>query len=157
MKRLLSRLAVVLLCASNVASQSPTVPQTDQEKVRAAEQEWLLAYYRLDTGALQASESADFTLLTPSGMVTREAQLNGLRSRASSETLASPPAVFTVTGQSIRVYGNVALVSDKCAVTGGAPRSITSPGTYWQTEVWHNESGKWKIVHIHISLVEHGM
>ncbi|MBV9248235.1 MAG: nuclear transport factor 2 family protein [Acetobacteraceae bacterium] len=147
------------LLVARADAQSPATPATQtpaEQALQAAEQKWLDAYYRLDATALAANETTDFTMITPSMSVDRASQLASLRNPPSRGPLA-PTTSYTIARQQIRVYGDVATIADVCTVgsTGGA--LITSSGTYWQTEVWHFEAGTWKIAHIHISMVMHGM
>jgi ketosteroid isomerase-like protein len=154
------RLSLVcgLLITTNACHTRPysLPPITNaQEEVRIAEQKWLEAYYRLDVKTLAASETEDFILVLPAMVVPRGAQLgsNGL----SSNTPPAVPAPFALTRQTIRVYGDLAVVIDVCTVSQGGGQPVTSAGTYWQTESWHREGGTWKISLMHISSVQHGM
>lgn len=76
---------------------------------------------------------------------------------ACSRRAPKNPPVFELNNQTIRVYGDVGIISDISTVTGSSDSRIISPGRYWQTEVWRKEGKVWKLVHVHISPVEHGM
>lgn len=129
------------------------------ERVRAAEREWLDAYYRVDMKALDTLESDDFTLIVPPGILTKPQQLSAMQtyvSRAGGAS-ASAPQLYALSDQTIRIYGDAALVTDTCVVPENNASPLTSAGRYWQTEVWRNEGGNWKIVHMHVSPHMHGM
>jgi len=141
--------------SAKLATQKPK-PTAEQE-ILAAERKWLDAFYSLDMLSLEATESADFTMLVPPGMVTKDQQLKIVQQRSSVVGTPKIPVTYTLENQTVRIYGNVALVSDTCAVAGGGDSRTISPGRYWQTEVWRLRVGGWKLVHVHISTVEHGM
>jgi ketosteroid isomerase-like protein len=125
------------------------------KQVRAAEQKWLDAYYRLDVATLQADESDRLTLITPSEQVNKQGHLEIVRKLAARGVPTGSSGGFDLGNQRIDVYGDTAIVSDVCNVVG--KNQLTSAGRYWQTEVWHYEEGKWKIVHFHISMLAHRM
>jgi ketosteroid isomerase-like protein len=168
--RLLTILSLVLAAfsATGLSAQSAkpttakpatkTKPAADratvQQAVREVEQKWLESLFRSDVAALESAESADFTLLTPAVMLNRQAHLRTMRQQ-TRHGLPNSPSAVAVSNQSINVYGDVAVVSDVCSVTGGD--SVIAAGHYLQTEVWHKEGATWKIVHMHITMLVHGM
>ena len=145
----------VLGQAPKATAASPAVEAKSQ--VAAAEKKWLNAFYRLDAAVLETSESSDFTFVAPPAMVTRDQQLKLVQQRFATAGTPRTPTTYEIGNQTIRVYGDVGLVSDVCTVLGGSDSRIISPGRYWQTEVWRKEGSTWKLVHVHISSVEHGM
>jgi ketosteroid isomerase-like protein len=163
MKRILIATVCLPLTISCVTTspQGPPQPAAQQQALQqiiaSAEHKWLAAYYSLDAATVAAIESLDFTLITPAGLVSRQMQLRSIRSKASITGPATSPVPFAVTGQAIKIYGDTAILSDLCTVGEGGKNPVTSPGTFWQTQVWHNDGGNWKIIHMHISSMQHGM
>jgi ketosteroid isomerase-like protein len=157
---LVALLGLLLVISNGVATGAQSVKsatvqgEKTQQALREAEQKWLDAYYDLDVGALDASESDDFTMITPNAITAKQEQVSHLRELTSSSGRSTSPAKFELSNQKFQIYGNIAIVSDICSIYGG---SITSPGRYWQTEVWRSDKGKWKIVHLHVSMVAHRM
>jgi ketosteroid isomerase-like protein len=155
-------LPLAMPIASKVSAQSAKAgagaSAQNVEQVRAAEREWLDAYYRADMKALDTVESDDFTLIVPPGMLTKPQQLSAMQAHLSQAggASASAPLLYALSDQTIRIYGDAALVTDTCAVPENASQ-LTSAGRYWQTEVWRKEGGNWKIVHMHVSPHMHGM
>ncbi len=155
--RRLSLVCTLLIATSACGTRQSSSPPASnaQQEVQIAEQKWLEAYYRLDVKGLAASETEDFILLLPAMIVPRGEQLgsDGL----SSSAPPAVPAPFALTRQLIRIYGDFAEVVDVCTVNQNVGQPVTSPGTYWQSEVWHKQGGTWKISLMHISPLEHGM
>ena len=154
--------SLITIWSSSVIGQTPNAPATPlaveaKSQVAAAEKSWLNAFYRLDAATLETTESSDFTFVAPPAMVTRDQQLKLVRQRFATAATPRTPTAYEIGDQTIRVYGDVGLVSDTCTILGGSDSRIMSPGRYWQTEVWRKEGSSWKLVHVHISPVEHGM
>jgi ketosteroid isomerase-like protein len=139
-------------------SGGPAMDARVRQNLAAAEQRWLDAYYKLDREALATMESDDFTVVTPSMSLGKTDQLDMVKRRA---TLSSPPAPAgegcSVRNQNIRLFGTVALISDICTIKQAGDNPVTTPGSYWQTQLWQQVNGAWKIVYLHISPLEHGM
>jgi ketosteroid isomerase-like protein len=159
--KLLTILGTLLMAwgVSNIDGQTVNGPALQggsaQQAIREVEQRWLDSLFRSDAAALESTESADFTLITPSITFNRQGHLRSIRDQASHGAPASSQAAFVVSSQSIKIYGDVTVVSDICSVMGDD--AVITPGRYWQTEVWHKEGANWKIVHMHISMLKHGM
>jgi ketosteroid isomerase-like protein len=130
-----------------------------QDEIRVAERKWLDALYRLDAATLDALESDEFTLIAPPAVSTKQEHLAVVRERlqaADKLGLAEPLTKYSVTRHTIRIYGTTALVTNLQSVDdSGQNPPITSPGNYWQTELWHKEQGTWKLVHLHMTPVAH--
>jgi ketosteroid isomerase-like protein len=153
---------LVVMCSAMQTSGQSSKPSTAavekaQQAVRASEQKWLEALFRLDTAALEPEEAADFTLITPAMIFSRKAHLSSMRMQMSQGAAPGSPPAFVVSNQTIRIYGDVAVVSDICSIEGDANSAAITAGRYWQTEVWKKEGEKWKIVHVHLSMMKHGM
>jgi ketosteroid isomerase-like protein len=164
MERIRSSSLIVLFIMFSIvpavasSAKSRAVKQSAvKEKVILAEQRWLNAYYKLDVPALASLEANGFALVTPSVILTKEQQMETVKKRSEAVHLSDHPHTYTLNNQVVRLFGNVAVISDVCTVAGGGDIPVTTPGTYWQTEVWHHEGGVWKMVHMHISAVAHGM
>jgi ketosteroid isomerase-like protein len=146
-------LSVVFSCMSTLgqaSKQDRADAGSAEQAVIAAEDKWLDALYHGDVAALDGSESVDFVLITPTGMITRQDHLALMRQRLSD----GPPnsTTYSLSQQKVSVYGPIAVVTDTLSITNAGDYPITSPGRYWQTEIWHNEAGQWKLVHLHMSL-----
>jgi ketosteroid isomerase-like protein len=152
---LVAMLLLILAGVHAVVPQATTPAASSAQSVRDAEQRWLTAYYGIDAATLDGVEADTLTIITPSQSVDKQAHLTVVRKLAAASVPRNPSAVFSLSDQRIQVYGDVAVVSDVCHVTGVNP--LTSPGRYYQTEVWHNERGAWKLVHFHISSLAHRM
>src|ERR1700730_13665985 len=130
--------------------------EAQRETTREAEHRWLPALVHADVSAVGSNESEDFRLITPSMMMEGQGHLRSLRRQVAHGGSVGIDATFAVSSQSIKVYGDVAVVSDICSFTGSTAGEI-STGRYWQTEVWHREGTQWKIVHMQIAALQHGM
>lgn len=150
--------------------RSPTIAQSSkstagaasinpQDEIRIAERKWLDALYRLDAATLDTLESDEFTLIAPPAVSTKQEHLAVVRQRlqaAGKLGPAEPLAKYSVDRHMIRIYGTTALVTNLQSVEdSGQNPPITSPGNYWQTELWHKEQGTWKLVHLHMTPVAH--
>jgi ketosteroid isomerase-like protein len=129
----------------------------DKAQLEAAEKNWLQAFYRLDSSALEKIEANDFTFIAPAAVVTRDQQLKMVQQRSARAGVPTNPSTFELSNRTVRIYGDVGIISDISTVTGGSDKRIISPGRYWQTQVWRKEGNAWKLIHVHISPVEHGM
>jgi hypothetical protein len=89
-------------------------------------------------------------------MMDKHGHLRSTRERIATGGTADLKVSYEISSQSIRFYDEVAVILDVCSFTGSALGDI-STGRYWQTEVWHREGGQWRIVHMQIGMLEHGM
>jgi|HubBroStandDraft_4_1064222.scaffolds.fasta_scaffold13566_3 ketosteroid isomerase-like protein len=137
--------------SGQASRQSPTNAGSSEQDVIAAEAKWLDALYHADLAALDSSESGDFVLITPTGMITKQDHLTLMKQRLSNGPRNS--TTYSLAQQKVSIYGPIAVVTDTLTITNAGDYPITSPGHYWQTEIWHNEANQWKLVHLHMSLV----
>ena len=140
---------------AHASGQTPSVA----DLIRAAEEQWLKALYEIDSSSLQHLESSDFTMVSPAARIGRDQMLGNLnvKRRPAPEAAADSTPPYAVSNQMIRVYGDVAVVSEVCVVTGSAKSAQLSPGRFWITNVWHREATAWKLAYTHLSPFEHGM
>lgn len=153
----MAALAVFLLslasCAASAQSSAPRSQgslESTKQKVSAAERNWLDAIYRRDAAAVDRSESNDLTMITGGTAVTKQEHLASMQRQVDTAS-NQPPASYALTNQKIIIYGDIAVVMDIASVTTSEPRPVTTPGRYWQTEIWRNEAGNWKLIHAHVS------
>jgi ketosteroid isomerase-like protein len=156
-------LAALVFTLQSSSTQTPSSPghkaatNADVKSIQVAERAWLEANYRLDSKSVDASESDDFVFVSPARSITKKQHLQSIREAFSRTNSNSPAVAYELSDQNIRIYDDVALVTDICTVTASSHSSLFSPGRFVQTEVWRNQQGTWKIVHFHFSMVEHGM
>jgi ketosteroid isomerase-like protein len=154
---LLGTLLASLTSAQQVKTDLPAAELRIRQTLAATEKQWLEAYYKLDRATLANMESDDFTMITPSVSLSKSDQLSMVEKRAAVSRPSGTSGGCSVRSQNIREFGSVALISDICTVTEGGDNPITAPGSYWQTQLWQQQQGAWKIVYLHISPLEHGM
>jgi ketosteroid isomerase-like protein len=151
----LAVLAAFLMSCAAFGQPSPRNPQAGLESVKqnvgAAERKLLDAIYRLDIATVDRSESNDLTIITRGAVVTKQEQITALRRRQADAATNQPSASYELTNQKISIYGSIAVVTDIVSVTTSDENPVTMPGRYWQTEIWRNEGGTWKLIHLHAS------
>ena len=123
-----------------------------KQNIKLTERAWLDAVYRLDAAAVDRSESNELTIIARGAALTKQGHIAAVRSRQTDAATPKQSATnYTLTNQTITVYGNIAVVTDLATVTTSDQSPVTSPGRYWQTEVWRNKAGTWKLIHLHAS------
>ena len=154
--------ASLLLCpqivrANDKLNESKNAQGEEQEAVQAAERKWLQALFTLDSPTLKSDEDENFILISPAVVLTREEHLISVKQSLAHGTPPVSPVVFDISNQKIDIFGKLALLSDLVSVQNTDANAGITGGRYWQTEVWRREGGNWRIVHMHISPVRHGM
>jgi ketosteroid isomerase-like protein len=130
---------------------------TERTVLQALEHRWLQALFSLDLTTITSEEGEEFTFITPAMVFTRQTHLMSVKQSLVQGTPPASPVVFDVTNQKIEIYGDTVLLTDLISVQDTDSDAGITGGRYWQTEVWRRVDGNWKIVHMHISILKHGM
>lgn len=141
-------------CVASAQSSAPSQqvsPDNIKQRVGAAERNWLDAIYRRDAAAVDRSESSDLTMIARGTAFTKQEHLAAMQRRQTDVASNQTSTSYTLTNQKISIYGSIAVVTDIASVTTSGPRPDTMPGRYWQTEIWRNEAGNWRLIHVHVS------
>ena len=157
MKAVAVSIALLLFIGGTYPSAGQSPKANLDPALQAAERTWLDALQRADMAVLDAGASKQFTLLTPIGIATRDDLFGKMRERFPGGRPLDSPNTYTLADQTVQAYEDVAVLSELCTVSGSSTAPVISPGRFWLTEVWHKETGVWKIVHLHITPFEHGM
>lgn len=143
--------------ADDERAESKASRAKERQAVQAAEHKWLQALFGLDLPTLTSNEDDDFTLISPAVVYTRQQHLMSVKDSLSRGTPPASPVVFDVSNSKVELYGDVAVLTDLITIQDSDSNSGITGGRYWQTEVWKGKGKDWKIVHMHISPLRHGM
>ena len=124
--------------------QSAASRTADEETLRKLNEMVLTAHDHADVATLDRIEADDFTLAGDFGTVAKKAHLERLR----APTYKTEAVDRRITPQEIRLYGDVALITE-------TDHAHTADGTFdfQTTSVWVRAGDSWRVVHMHYSAV----
>ena len=118
--------------------------QPVEAQLRALQRKWLDAYAKHDAHAMALIEADDFTITFPDGSVRTKAKEIEAQESAASQP-ADQPLVFTTEEESIRVYGNAAVITGVLVSKGGR-QSPGGANKSRYTDVYVRRGGAWQVV-----------
>jgi hypothetical protein len=126
----------------SVGGASAASRTADEETLRKLNETLLTAHDHADVATLDRIEADDFTLAGDFGTVAKKQHLNRLR----EPNYKTEAVDRKITPQEIRLYGDVALISE-------TDHAHTADGTYdfQTTSVWVRSGESWRVVHMHYS------
>ena len=141
-----------LLCL--VLPSDPSLAQGAKEKdprrdkLLAARDAWIEAFYRGYTDAMDKVEAKEFFVIGERGMGTKEEQLKGIKKRVEDKKWF--PKGMTHGTEDLRILfeGNVAVIT--CRAWAKAPDQKEPPKERVAvSEVWVELDGRWTVLHLH--------
>jgi len=132
------------LMSKSAVGAGPSTPSraADEETLRTLNEKLLTAHDHADVATLDRIEADEFTLAGDFGTVAKKAHLDRLR----EPNYKTEAVDRKITSQEIRLYGDVALISE-------TDHAHTADGTFdFQTSsVWVRAGESWRVVHMHYS------
>jgi len=111
MKQILRISALLCGMTLTVAGQTTSSVNPEEESVRKVEDEFAAAYGRNDADALDRLWAADYTFVNPAGQLLTKAQRLAMLRSGELKIEA-----YTRDDESIRIYGNTAVVTYRSTV-----------------------------------------
>ena len=149
------RLACIALCAWMPASLMPLAaqqpdakkPDSTQQQVLAASNEWFAALMAGDLNALDRLQTDDFLAIQQGrgavAVVTKAQQMENLRKSGADR----PTFERALNAVKVREYGNVAVLTALATYKQSGPRRDGAMSRAVISEVWVNEKGRWRLAH----------
>ena len=137
-----------LLCTLIV----PTVfaEKTDSvQQVRQLEREWLDAYEKHDSAAMQRIVADDFSIVFPDGSGQTKADIMTMLERGRASKRPSPR--FTTEDVKARAYGNTVILSGRVFTHTKRADGTESREESRYTDTYVKLDGRWQVVASHLS------
>jgi uncharacterized protein (TIGR02246 family) len=143
----LAALLFTLVVPSAIAQTADPVQQ-----VRQLEREWLNAYEKLDSAAMQRIVADDFTIVFPDGASQTKADILAMLERGRASDRPSPR--FTTEDVQARAYGNTVILSGRVITHRKGPDGTESRQESRYTDTYVRLDGRWQVVASHLSNVK---
>ena len=161
MKHLRVIAALTMLVSAPAFSQAQTtttapgagMSATSEQEITKLGRQWLDAFFRGDTVAMDRFESEDFLVVAEWGSQTKQQQLARIQ-RAVKENKWIPKGTSQVEEDvSVRAYGDVAVRSGRFWNKRPNESDDVSKEKGVFTEVWVRREGRWQAAHLHYSIL----
>jgi uncharacterized protein (TIGR02246 family) len=141
--------ALLLTLVMPYASAQPADPA---QQVRQLEREWLDAYEKLDSAAMQRIVADDFTIVFPDGASQTKADILAMLERGRASNRPAPH--FTTEDVQARAYGNTVILSGRVIMHRKGPDGTESRQESRYTDTYVRLDGRWQVVASHLSNVK---
>jgi ketosteroid isomerase-like protein len=132
--------ATLIVVGQTTEPKQTASPNAEEESVRKVENEFAVAYGRNDPEALDRLWAADYTFVNPAGQVLTKAQRLAMLRSGELKIEA-----YSRDDESIRIYGNTALVTYRSTVKAQRNGNDVSSQRRVIT-VWVKRDGRWQAV-----------
>ncbi|CAN5772205.1 hypothetical protein BH18ACI4_BH18ACI4_00290 [soil metagenome] len=140
-------ITVLFLAARQMREAKPGQNGNVEQTIRQLDREWIEAYPRRDTAALERIYAADLIVTNPDGSVGNKAEEIAL--------IASGTFTFqSITNEDVRVrvLGDMAVVTGRSMMNGQYKDQDISGG-YRYTDVYMKRQGRWQAVALQITRI----
>jgi uncharacterized protein (TIGR02246 family) len=122
------------------------------QQVRQLEREWLDAYEKRDSAAMQRIVADDFTIVFPDGASQTKADILAMLERGRTGGRPSPR--FTTEDVQARAYGDTVILSGRVIThRKGADGTVERQESRY-TDTYVRLGGRWQVVASHLSNVK---
>ena len=149
MTRPISLAAVLLLALAVPTAWAQTASPVQQ--VRQLEREWLDAYEKRDSAAMQRIVADDFTIVFPDGSSQTKTDILAMLERGRAGDHPGPR--FTTEDVQARAYGDTVILSGRVITHRKGPDGIESRQESRYTDTYVRLDGRWQVVASHLSNV----
>jgi uncharacterized protein (TIGR02246 family) len=122
------------------------------QEVRQLEREWLDAYEKHDSAAMQRIVADDFTIVFPDGGSQTKADIMAMMERGRASKRPSPR--FTTEDVNARAYGNTVILSGRVVTHMKRPDGTEGREESRYTDTYIRLDGRWQVVASHLSNVK---
>jgi uncharacterized protein (TIGR02246 family) len=122
------------------------------QQVRQLEREWLDAYEKRDSAAMQRIVADDFTIVFPDGTTQTKADILAMLERGRAGSRPSPR--FTTEDVQARAYGDTVILSGRVITHSKRPDGTESHQESRYTDTYCRLDGRWQVVASHLSNVK---
>ena len=144
----MSRLLILLAALSGCASY-PTASNTQTRELELQAKAWDDAIVMKNVNAISENMADDFLQISSQGAVSNKEQF--LKAITSQDLKIHP---YSVEGQTVRVFGNVALITGTTDMTGTyKDRSFHTHYRYTDTYVFNGK--QWRVVQVQTTEIVH--
>lgn len=154
MKRLIVSLALIC-CAGLIVNAARSLDSgggdsTVQQKLMQAERDWANAMMNSDPVVIDQIEADDYAYVMGEMKGGKPGDLEQARAHAFAGT-------SELSEMQVRVFGNAAIVTGKCALRHAKYNGKDVSGDYLFTDVFVMRNGRWQVVASHANQVHAGM
>jgi uncharacterized protein (TIGR02246 family) len=121
------------------------------QQVRQLEREWLDAYEKRDSKAMERIVADDFTIVFPDGAGQTKADILAMLERGRTSTRPGPR--FTTEDVQARAYGDTVILSGRVITHRKGPDGTEERHESRYTDTYVRLGGRWQVVASHLSNV----
>jgi uncharacterized protein (TIGR02246 family) len=122
------------------------------QQVRQLEREWLDAYEKRDSAAMQRIVADDFTIVFPDGASQTKADILAMLERGRAGGRPAPR--FTTEDVQARAYGDTVILSGRVITHRKGADGTESQQESRYTDTYVRLGGRWQVVASHLSNVK---